>query len=119
MSTPPSSASICGSLETSSTATSVLINGLGRYSGGPSSDLAIINVTQGKRYRFRLISISCDPNFVFSIDGHNLTVIEADGIETDPVVVDSIQIYAGESFHTSLSASADLDVAQVNGIPSL
>ena len=48
------------------------------------------------RYRFRLISISCDPNFVFSIDGHNLTVIESDGINTQPLVVDSIQIYASE-----------------------
>jgi iron transport multicopper oxidase len=46
-------------------------------------------------YRFRLVSISCDPNFVFSIDGHQLTVIEADGIETKPLVVDSIQIFAG------------------------
>jgi hypothetical protein len=26
-----------------------LINGLGRYSGGPESDLAVITVTQGKR----------------------------------------------------------------------
>jgi iron transport multicopper oxidase len=51
---------------------SVLINGLGRYSGGPSSPLAVINVSAGKRYRFRLVSISCDPNFVFSIDSHNL-----------------------------------------------
>ena len=30
---------------------SVLINGLGRYVGGPSSDLAVINVTEGSRYR--------------------------------------------------------------------
>jgi len=46
-------------------------------------------------YRFRLISISCDPNFIFSIDKHSLTVIEADGIETKPLEVDSIQIFAG------------------------
>ena len=51
-------------------ANSTLINGLGRYAGGPSSPLAVISVYPGKRYRFRLISISCDPNFVFSIDGH-------------------------------------------------
>ena len=51
---------------------STLINGLGRFSGGPNSTLAVINVVRGLRYRFRLISISCDPNFVFSIDGHNM-----------------------------------------------
>ena len=76
----------------------------------------MINVTQGKRsavftlihpghetealrlisYRFRLVSISCDPNFTFSIDGHNMTVIEADGISTQPLLVDSIQIFAGK-----------------------
>ena len=56
--------------------TSTLINGLGRYSGGPSSTLAVVNVQPNKRYRMRLISISCDPNFVFSIDGHNMVSIE-------------------------------------------
>ena len=54
------------------TANSTLINGLGRYAGGPNSPLAVVNVAPGKRYRFRLISISCDPNFIFSIDGHNM-----------------------------------------------
>ena len=54
------------------TSDATLINGLGRYSGGPNSTLAVINVSPGKRYRFRLVSISCDPNFVFSIVNHNL-----------------------------------------------
>ena len=46
-------------------------------------------------YRFRLVSISCDPNFTFSIDNHSMTVIEADGQNTEPELVDSIQIFAG------------------------
>ena len=53
-------------------ANSTLINGLGRFAGGPSSPLAVVSVIPKKRYRFRLISVSCDPNFIFSIDGHNL-----------------------------------------------
>jgi len=28
---------------------STLINGLGRYEGGPATDLAVVNVQQGKR----------------------------------------------------------------------
>ncbi|KAJ7867025.1 hypothetical protein B0H14DRAFT_3442149 [Mycena olivaceomarginata] len=73
---------------------SVLINGLGRFLGGvPSSPLAVISVKHGLRYRFRLVSLSCDPNFVFKIDGHNLTVIEADGISHQPVMVDSLQLF--------------------------
>jgi Multicopper oxidase len=47
-------------------------------------------------YRFRLVSISCDPNFTFSIDGHEMTIIEVDGNNVQPLVVDSIQIFAGE-----------------------
>ena len=51
---------------------STLINGLGRFAGGPDSPLAVVNVIPKKRYRFRLISMSCDPSFTFSIDGHSL-----------------------------------------------
>ncbi|KAJ6547717.1 laccase [Mycena sp. CBHHK59/15] len=63
---------------------STLINGLGRYEGGPLSPLAVISVQKGKRYRFRLVSISCDPNFIFSIDGHSMTIIEVDGVSHQP-----------------------------------
>ena len=42
--------------------------------------------------------MSCYPNFVFSIDGHNLTVIEADGDNVQPLVVDSLQVFAGMKY---------------------
>jgi iron transport multicopper oxidase len=48
------------------------------------------------RYRLRLVSISCDPNFMFSIDGHNMTIIEVDGQNHQPHTVDQIQIFAGK-----------------------
>ncbi|TDL18677.1 laccase [Rickenella mellea] len=101
------------------TADSTLINGLGRYSGGPSSDLAVINVTQGQRYRFRLISTSCEPNYVFSIDNHTMTVIEADGVETNPVDVDSIQIYAGQRYSFILNANQSVDNYWIRADPNL
>ncbi len=44
-------------------ANSTLINGVGRYVGGPKVDLAVISVEKRKRYRLRLISMSCEPNF--------------------------------------------------------
>ena len=75
---------------------STLINGLGRYVNGPASPLAVINVVHGKRYRFRLVNIACDPNFNFTIDGHTMTVIEADGVNTEPYEVDTIVIFAGK-----------------------
>jgi iron transport multicopper oxidase len=46
-------------------------------------------------YRLRLVSISCDPAYNFSIDFHKLTVIEVDGINVKPLEVDSLEIFAG------------------------
>ncbi|KAI6144389.1 laccase [Pisolithus tinctorius] len=88
---------------------STLINGLGRYPGGPSSPLAVLNVTQGQRYRFRIIGASCDPWFNFTIDGHNMTIIEADGNEVEPVVVDSLAVYAGQRYSVVVTADQPVD----------
>ena len=73
-----------------------MINGVGRFVGGPEVPFAVVNVEQGKRYRLRIFSLACRPFFTFSIDGHNFTVIEADGTEHDPVPVQNADIYAGE-----------------------
>jgi iron transport multicopper oxidase len=56
----------------------------------------VIAVKQGVRYRFRLVNMSCHPDYVFSIDGHAFTVIEVDGATHKPYVVDSLRIFAGE-----------------------
>ncbi|KAF8076151.1 laccase 2 [Lyophyllum atratum] len=82
------------------TADATLINGKGRYAGGPTVPLAVIRVVKGLRYRFRLVSTSCDPNHVFSIDGH----IMSTGSTVQPLDVDSIQIYAGQRYSFVLKA---------------
>ncbi|KAG9315382.1 laccase [Chiua virens] len=87
------------------TADSTLINGLGRYAGGPASPLAVINVQQGKRYRFRVVSMSCDPQFNFTIDGHRLNIIEVDGNEVTPVQVDSLPVFAGQRYSVVVTAN--------------
>jgi hypothetical protein len=53
------------------------------------------NFSRYVSYRLRLVSISCDPSFIFSIDNHNLTVIEVEGINVQPLEVDSLEIFAG------------------------
>ncbi|KAG6907705.1 Acyl-coenzyme A oxidase 2 [Tephrocybe rancida] len=83
---------------------STLINGKGRYVNGPQADLAIVNVQKGKRYRFRIIAMSCEPAFTFSIDKHLLNVIEADGENVVPIVVDSLDIHAGQRYSAVLKA---------------
>ncbi|KAJ6475006.1 laccase 2 precursor [Mycena vulgaris] len=98
---------------------STLINGLGRYLGGPLSPLAVISVVHGKRYRFRLISISCDPNWIFSIDGHQMTIIEVDGVNHQPLTVDSIQIFAGQRYSFVLNANKQIGSYWVRAQPTL
>ncbi|KAI1791000.1 laccase 2 [Ganoderma leucocontextum] len=100
-------------------ADSTLVNGLGRFAGGDSTDLAVFNVTQGQRYRFRLVAMSCDPNFTFSIDGHNMTVIEADAINHAAVVVDEIQIFAGQRYSFVLTADQDVDNYWIRALPNI
>nr|2XYB_A Chain A, LACCASE [Trametes cinnabarina] len=97
---------------------STLINGLGRTTGIAPSDLAVIKVTQGKRYRFRLVSLSCDPNHTFSIDNHTMTIIEADSINTQPLEVDSIQIFAAQRYSFVLDASQPVDNYWIRANPA-
>jgi FtsP/CotA-like multicopper oxidase with cupredoxin domain len=85
-------------------ANSTLINGQGRYAGGPSTPLSVIDVQPGLRYRFRVIAMSCDPSFNFTIDGHRMTIIEVDGTEVQPVEVDSIPILAGQRYSVVVTA---------------
>lgn len=76
--------------------TSHLINGRGREPGSNSNvALSAVNVDLFKRYRFRLINGACLAAYNFSIDGHNLTVIEIDGVETIPQKVGVVSLFAG------------------------
>ncbi|KAI6165261.1 laccase [Pisolithus thermaeus] len=96
---------VLGEIATQVVPNSTVINGLGRYSGGPSSPLAVINVEQGKRYRFRIIGLSCASWFNFTIDGHDMTIIEADGVETEPMVVDSLPVFPGQRYSVVVTAN--------------
>ncbi|CEL60149.1 laccase, multicopper oxidase, benzenediol:oxygen oxidorectuctase [Rhizoctonia solani AG-1 IB] len=75
-----------------------LINGKGRYVDGPRVDRAVINVQPNRRYRFRVINTSAVAAFKFAIEGHRFTIIEADGIPHEPLVVDNFDIYAGQRY---------------------
>ncbi|VDB95718.1 unnamed protein product [Peniophora sp. CBMAI 1063] len=98
---------------------SVLINGIGRYVDGPTDNaLAVVNVKAGTRYRFRLISMSCLPNFVFSVDKHTLTIIEADGNSVIPHDVSSLQIFAGQRYSFVLNANQPKDNYWIRAAPN-
>ncbi|KAF8988654.1 Cupredoxin [Cyathus striatus] len=107
------------SIKTIALSDATLINGIGRYPGGPDVDLAVVNVSPGTRYRFRLVSISCQPNYMFSIDGHQLTIIEADGQLTQPHTVDKIQIFAGQRYSFILQANQPVGNYWIRSLPDL
>ncbi|KDR80955.1 hypothetical protein GALMADRAFT_61136 [Galerina marginata CBS 339.88] len=101
------------------TSDATLINGKGRYAGGPTSPLAVIRVLPNKRYRYRMVSISCDPNFTFSIDGHTMTIIEVDGINVKPLVVDSIQIFVGQRYSFVLNTNQPIGNYWIRAQPNV
>ncbi|KAF5341080.1 hypothetical protein D9611_005994 [Ephemerocybe angulata] len=98
---------------------STLINGKGRYAGGPTVPLTTIVVQPNTRYRFRLVSMSCDPNFTFKIDGHTMTIIEVDGTNVQPLTVDSIQIFAGQRYSFVLNANQAISNYWIRANPNV
>jgi len=107
------------SRKASPTSNSTLINGKGRYPGGPVVPLAVIEVEPFKRYRLRIIAMSCHPDFTFSIDGHELLIIEADGQNTEPLLVDSLPIFAGQRYSAILVADKPIGNYWVRAEPSV
>ncbi|KAG5636788.1 hypothetical protein H0H81_006841 [Sphagnurus paluster] len=82
-----------------------LINGAGRYKGGPATPWARVNVVAGKRYRLRVINISAYAGFEFSIESHSLKIIELDGINHAPLTVDRMMVYAGQRYSVVVHAN--------------
>nr|AAL89554.2 laccase [Trametes hirsuta] len=99
-------------------ADAVNINGKGRAPVTLPASCSVIKVTKGKRYRFRLVSLSCNPNHTFSIDGHNLTIIEVDSVNSQPLEVDSIQIFAAQRYSFVLDANQAVDNYWIRANPN-
>ena len=59
--------------------------------------------------RFRLVNLSCQTALTVSIDGHIFTVIEADGVEHQPLAVDSLTIFAGQRYSVIVEANQTVD----------
>ncbi|KAG1874307.1 laccase [Suillus subluteus] len=97
---------------------STLINGVGRYEYGPPVPLSVVTVVAGTRYRIRLMNMACRSNFVFTIDNHVFTVIEADSDLTIPLEVDSIQILAGQRYSFILVANQPVDNYWIHALPN-
>jgi iron transport multicopper oxidase len=70
----------------------------------------VIEVEAGKTYRFRLINLSSEFMFRFKIQGHSkLTVIEMDGVLTNPVDTDYVLIHTGQRYSVLVEMNQPVD----------
>ncbi|XP_046753251.1 laccase-1-like [Diprion similis] len=94
--------------------TTILVNGLGWYLNGTTSEdsvnasfpLATFHVERNSSYRFRFINgASQICGFQFQIQNHNLTLIATDGSPIEPITVDAFVSYPGERYDFILSTN--------------
>ncbi|KAL0091079.1 multicopper oxidase [Phycomyces blakesleeanus] len=86
-----------------------------------------ITFVPGKTYRLRLINMSAFSTFFISIDGHDLDIIEVDGIYTERKTVDSIYLTAAQRISVLVTAKnstelnylfhADMDIDMFDILP--
>ncbi|KMZ57164.1 L-ascorbate oxidase [Zostera marina] len=98
---------------------SLLIQGRGRYNCSFASKGSVcqsnntdcspymLTVDAGKTYRLRIGSLASLSALSFEIQGHNMTVVEADGHYVAPFVVSSLYIYSGETYSVLFTANQD------------
>ncbi|KAG9138321.1 hypothetical protein Leryth_001526 [Lithospermum erythrorhizon] len=98
---------------------SILLHGRGRFncSGIASEQCNQTNtecssphtliVVPGKTYRLRIGSLTSLAALSFEIEGHNMTVVETDGHNVEPFVVQNLFIYSGETYSVLVTANQD------------
>ncbi|PQQ04055.1 L-ascorbate oxidase [Prunus yedoensis var. nudiflora] len=102
---------------------SLLIQGKGRFDCStlttPSLDPDVCNATNpecspyamtvvpDKTYRLRVASLTALSALSFQIEGHNMTVVEADGHYVEPFVVKNLFLYSGETYSVLIKADQD------------
>ena len=80
-----------------------LINGHGRYNGN-KAPLSTFNVTKGQKLQFHVVGALSEYAYRISIDQHSMTVIETDGFPVQPVQLQSLIVFGGETFVVEIKA---------------
>ncbi|KAK1587424.1 hypothetical protein Q3G72_012705 [Acer saccharum] len=103
---------------------SILINGKGKFNcsslASPSLNVSTVcnvsnpectpyalTVIPGKTYRLRISSLTALSALSFQLEGHNMTVVEADGHYVEPFVVQNLFIYSGETYSVLIKTDQD------------
>ncbi|KAF9933293.1 hypothetical protein FBU30_005877 [Linnemannia zychae] len=72
------------------------------------SERAAIHVLQNRKYRLRIINTSAAAPFYFSVDSHQLLIIEVDGTDVNPYMVEGIPINAGQRYSAILVTNQEV-----------
>eukprot|EP00253_Pinus_taeda_P027935 PITA_27935 len=97
---------------------SLLIEGRGKYNCSADSSKTcnatssqcsphILPVKPGKTYRLRIASVASLSALNFLIQGHKMTVVEADGHYVEPVELENLDVYSGETYSVLITANQD------------
>ncbi|KAJ2358160.1 ferroxidase fet3 [Coemansia erecta] len=76
----------------------------GLINGYNANDTRPIRFAPGRRYRIRVISMSSTEYWKFSIPGHRLEVVEADGVLSEPHAVDALQLGPAQRYSVIVTA---------------
>ncbi|KAJ8482097.1 hypothetical protein ONZ51_g5584 [Trametes cubensis] len=81
------------------------INGIGQW-GAYNSSFFNATLAPNKTYRLRLINTGSFVAMRFSVDGHTLTVVEADGTAVEPVDVAAVSVAVAQRYSVLLRTNA-------------
>ena len=81
-----------------------IINGRGRFNKDEPWPLTEFEVVQTRPHLFRLANVGGEVPLQVSIDGHRLRIMALDGIDIEPMVVDSLFLYGAERADVELYA---------------
>jgi len=84
---------------------SILFNGKTMYNASCPSGYAVLNVTQGKKYRLRVVGGMALNTMMFAISGHNLTLFEIDGEYVRPLKISGLEVASGQRYSVLLDTT--------------
>lgn len=71
-------------------------------------EYATFALNPSRKYRLRLVNVGALAEQTFSVDGHTLTVIEADGVLVDPLTVHRLPLSPGQRYSVILNRVSDM-----------
>ncbi|OCH87144.1 Fet3 protein [Obba rivulosa] len=86
-------------------------NPTGATSAVGFNENATLPFQPGKTYRLRIINTSAFAAFYFWIDGHDMRIIEADGIDTEEFPIDQISVTVAQRYSILVTARNDTNAS--------